>query len=103
MIRSGLTPSQTITANHAPSGQLTESVAQTAQPSMPTDSRSRLWERLASSATLPVGQLTAIGWSERPERVGSGQSAMGSDDPPEDSPARRPSTYLELMRSQNKG
>jgi hypothetical protein len=108
IIRSGLAPGQTIAVNHSHSPQLTESVSQTAQASMPADIRSKLWQRLTSSTTLPRGQLTAIGWSELPAKVGGGQWAMGSRDQPDESHDRqssphRPSTYLELMRSQNEG
>jgi hypothetical protein len=103
IIRSSLAPGQTIAANHSPSGRSNESVANTGQRSVPADSRSQLWQRLASPTTLPPGQLTAIGWSELPEKAGMGQAVVGGDESPKDTSARPPSTYLELMRSQNQG
>ena len=103
MIRSDLAGRQTIAVKQSPAQPLAESDSAGTEVSTPTDSRSRLWQRLSSSATLPPGQLTAIGWSERPEKVGSGQTGLRSDESPQDSSPRRPSTYLELMRSQNKG
>jgi hypothetical protein len=103
IIRSGLAPGHAVAVNQAPPQPLAESVSDNAQPSMPADSRSRLWQRVVSSTALPRGQLTAIGWSEPPAKAGSGQSAVGSDESPQDSSPRRPSTYLELMRSHNRG
>jgi hypothetical protein len=106
IIRSDLAPGQALAVNQAPPQPLAASAPATAELSVPADSRSQLRQRLASATILPRGRLTAIGWLELPDRVDSGQSAAGS----EDSAARSqggtphgPSTYLELMRSQNKG
>jgi len=62
--------------------------------------QSRLWQRLASTAPLPPGQLTAIGLTEMPARADRGGWAAGDDGhggaSREQEPARQPTTYLEL-------
>jgi len=107
IIRSDSAPGQAVAVNQATGQRFGERLPTTAQQSMATDSRSQLWQRLASSTTLPRGQLTAIGWSELPERMGSGQPVVGGEESGAGSqdrePPRLPSTYLELMRAQNKG
>ena len=101
VIRSDLVPDRAVAVDQAPPPQFAESVPVTAQQSIPTDTRSRLWRRLASAAPLPPGQLTAMGWTEMPERAGGGRWAEGSNEraegsQDEESPPRRPSTYLDL-------
>src|SRR5262249_1187140 len=70
------------------------------------DMQSRFWRRLASTAPLPPGQLTAMGLTETPARMDGGEWAAGDDGRHGEShdrePVRRPSTYLEL-RLQEEG
>jgi len=99
IVQSGSARGQVVAVDQSPPQKSAESVVATAEQSMPTDSRSQLWQRLASSTMLPRGRLTAMGWSELPS---SAASTKPSDAEQESSP-HQPSTYLELMRSQNKG
>src|SRR6478672_11334251 len=92
IIRSGSAGGQVVAVSQSPRQPLAESAPMTAPESMPTDSRSQLWRRLASSTMLPRGQLTAIGWSELPDSVGSGRSAVEeSAAGSQDQSPRRPS------------
>jgi hypothetical protein len=71
----------------------------------------RRWLGLASTASLPPGRLTAMGWQELPAEmrneywgIGNRLQRQQSDSSvePEAAP-HRPATYLELMRMQREG
>ncbi len=78
------------------------------------DERSRSMQRLASSAPLPPGRLTALGWEQLPDEMrnaewegrhqeGPGRSPASKANREFDSRPPHPPTYFELLRHYQEG
>jgi hypothetical protein len=101
--KNGSTPKQT--ANDAAVAEVVDKeqiIASANGSSFSGGAPLRNWQRLASSAQLPPGQLTAAGWERRPVNTDSRASSIGHSESDATVP-RRPATYLELLRSYQEG